>query len=176
MTLRLLSPDGTVGRSSRKYREPPMHANDANEAVQMLDLLLEFFADGEHWTRGRYHDDHDRHCLIGALDHLRRRHRLSTAAAMDFLRQALPRRTLGLVYFNDQRCRNFAELRSVIVKARALALGDAARERAAAAVESRLLAELEKERAAGAAAGDARSASLHLCHAFSGPPERTAAL
>lgn len=140
-----------------------MHANNANEAVQMLDLLLEFFADGEHWTRGCYHDGDDRHCLIGALEHLRRKHHLSSAAAMEFLRQALPRRTLGLVYFNDQRCRNFAELRSVIVKARALALGDAQRERDAAAVQRWLLAELEKERAGRVAASDDRSASLHLC-------------
>jgi hypothetical protein len=33
-----------------------MRAGDKNEAVQMLDLLLEFFADGARWTRGRYHD------------------------------------------------------------------------------------------------------------------------
>jgi hypothetical protein len=130
-----------------------MRADDTKEAVQLLDLLLEFFADGARWVRGRYHDGHGRHCLIGAVYHLRRKHRLASAAALDYLREALPRRTLGLIYFNDRRCRDFAELRAVILKARALALGEVDRERSAAAVGRWLLAELGKERAARKAAG-----------------------
>ncbi|HJU19469.1 MAG TPA: hypothetical protein VJ770_23690 [Stellaceae bacterium] len=130
-----------------------MSAVDMNETVQLFDLLLEFFADGAHWIRGRYRDDHGRHCLIAAVDALRRRHRLASEAAVDFLQQALPRRTLGLVYFNDHCCRDVGELRSVIVKARTLALGEADRERAAAAAERWLLAEIEKERAAKTAVG-----------------------
>jgi hypothetical protein len=27
------------------------------KAVQLLDLMLEFFADDGHWTRGRYDDE-----------------------------------------------------------------------------------------------------------------------
>ena len=100
-----------------------MYSGDPREAVRLLDLLLEFFADDARWMRGHYHDGCGRHCLIGAVDYLRRQHRLASAAALDYLQQALPRRTLGLVYFNDHRCRDFAELRSVILKARALALG-----------------------------------------------------
>jgi hypothetical protein len=50
----------------------------------------------------------------------------------------------------------FAELRSVIVKARTLALSDTKTQRAAVAVERWLLAEVERERAAKAAAGDKR--------------------
>jgi hypothetical protein len=50
---------------------------DAGKAVRVLDLLLEFFGEGgAHWTRGRYHDGHGRRCLIGALDFLRRKHRI----------------------------------------------------------------------------------------------------
>ena len=45
-------------------------------------------------------------------------------------------------------------MRSVIVKARVLALQEPERERAAAAVERWLLAEVERERAARTAAGD----------------------
>src|SRR5487761_626357 len=112
-----------------------MYADDPREAVQLLDLLLEFFADDTRWMRGHYHDGRGRHCLIGAVDYLRRQHRLASAAALDYLQQALPRRTLGLVYFNDHRCRDFTELRSVILKARALALGEADRERTAAVVK-----------------------------------------
>jgi hypothetical protein len=131
-----------------------MPESDPSEAVQMLDLLLEFFADGEHWTRGRYDDGHGRRCLIGALHYLRRKHHISTAAAVEFIEEAMPRPTAGLIYFNDHRCRSFAELRSVIVKARELALGGPKRERAAAVVRRWLLAELERERAPRAMADE----------------------
>jgi hypothetical protein len=47
-------------------------------------------------------------------------------------------------------CGSVAELRSVIVKARRLARDDAERERAAAAVKTWLLAQIEKKRAAPA--------------------------
>jgi hypothetical protein len=56
----------------------------------------------------------------------------------------MPDRGFSMAYFNDRRCRSFAELRSTIVKAHDLALRDAEIERAAAAVERWLLAELEK--------------------------------
>ncbi len=119
--------------------------------------MLEFFADGARWTRGRYHDGLGRHCLIGALNYLHRKHHVLSDAAVSFLQEAMPRRTFGLIYFNDHRCGSFAELRSVILKARALALGDAERERAAAAVERWLLATLEAERSTRVAASDDRS-------------------
>jgi hypothetical protein len=57
---------------------------------------------------------------------------------------------------------SIAELRSVIVKARALALQEPERERSAAAVERWLLAEVDRERAARAAAGDTRQTYI-LC-------------
>jgi hypothetical protein len=47
-----------------------------------------------------------------------------------------------------RRCRSIAELRSVLVKARALALQEPERERSAAAVERWLLAEVDRKRAA----------------------------
>ena len=62
----------------------------------------------------------------------------------------MPRPGLPLVHFNDTRCGSVAELRSVIVKARRLARDDAERERAAAAVKSWLLAQIEKKRGAPA--------------------------
>ena len=131
-----------------------MRAIDTTEAVQMLDLLSEYFADGRHWTRGRFYS-HGRHCVVGALNYLRREHRVASGAARYFLEEAIPRECgRRLVYFNDHRCRSIAELRSVIVKARALAVHEPERERAAAAVERWLLAEVERERAARTAAGD----------------------
>src|SRR5215471_11418417 len=67
---------------------------------------------------------------------------------------AFPGRQMGLPFFNDHRCGSVAELRSVIEKARAFALENAEHERAAAMLKRRLLAELERERAARRAAGD----------------------
>ena len=121
------------------------------KAVQLLDLMLEFFADDDHWTCGRYDDGDGGHCLVGALLHLGRKHRLPTAPAIALLQDAMPRPGLPLVHFNDSRCGSIAELRSVILKARRLAHDDAERERAAAAVKTWLLAQIDKKRAAPAA-------------------------
>ena len=112
--------------------------------------MLEFFADDGRWTRGSCNDGNGGHCLVGALLHLSRRHRLPTAPAIALLQDAMPRPGLPLVHFNDSRCGSDAELRSVIVRVRRLARDDAERERAAAAVKTWLLAQIEKNRAAPA--------------------------
>jgi hypothetical protein len=121
------------------------------KAVQLLDLMLEFFADDVHWTRGSYDDGKGGHCLVGALLHLGRKHHLPTAPAIALLQDAMPRPGLPLVHFNDKRCGSAAELRSVILKARRLAHDDAERERAAAAVKAWLLDQIQKRRSVRAA-------------------------
>ena len=121
------------------------------QAVQLLDLMLEHFADDGHWTRGRYDDGNGGHCLVGALLHLSRKHRLPRAPAIALLQDAMPRPGLPLVHFNDRCCGSVAELRSIILKARRLADDHAEQERAAAAVKTWLLAQIEKKRAAPAA-------------------------
>jgi hypothetical protein len=122
------------------------------KAVQLLDLMLEFFADDGRWARGCYDDGNGGRCLVGALLQLGRQHRLPTAPAIGLLQEAMPRPGLPLVHFNDTRCGSAGELRSVILKARRLAHDDAERERAAAAVRTWLLAQIEKKRAAPATA------------------------
>jgi hypothetical protein len=117
-------------------------------AVQLLDLMLEFFADDDHWTCGRYDDGDGGHCLVGALLHLGRKHRLPTAPAIALLQDAMPRPGLPLVHFNDTRCGSIAELRSLIVEACHLAHDDVERERAATAVKTRLIAQIDKKRTA----------------------------
>jgi hypothetical protein len=102
---------------------------DTTKAVQLLDLMLEFFADDGHWTRGSYDDGKGGHCLVGALLHLSRKHRLPAAPAIALLQDAMPRPGIPLVHFNDTRCGSIAELRSVIVKAHRLAHDDAQRAR-----------------------------------------------
>ena len=123
---------------------------DTAKAVQLLDLMLEFFADDGHWTRGSYDDGKGGHCLVGALLHLGRQHRLPTAPAIALLQDAMPRPGLPLVHFNDRRCGSAAELRSVILKARRLAHNDAERERAAAAVTAWLVDQIRRRRLATA--------------------------
>jgi hypothetical protein len=121
---------------------------DTAKAVQLLDLMLEFFADDGHWTRGSYDDGKGGHCLVSALLHIGRKHRLPTAPAIALLQDAMPRPGLPLVHFNDTRCGSAAELRSVILKARRLAHDDAERDRAAAAVKAWLLDQIQKRRSA----------------------------
>jgi hypothetical protein len=125
-----------------------MPKTEIAKAVQLLDLMLEFFADDGHWTRGCYDDGNGGHCLVGALLHLGRKHGLPAPPAIALLQDAMPRPGLPLVHFNDRRCGSVAELRSVILKARHLAHDDAERERAAAAAKAWLLAEIEKKRRA----------------------------
>ncbi len=124
---------------------------EIEKAVQLLDLMLEFFADDGNWTQGCYSDGKGGHCLVGALLHLSRKHRLPTAPVITLLQDAMPRPGLPLVHFNDTRCGSVAELRSIILKARRLANDDAESERAAAAVKTWLLAQIEKKRAETAA-------------------------
>jgi hypothetical protein len=114
------------------------------QAVKLLDLMLEHFADDGHWTRGRYDDGNGGHCLVGAVLHLRCKHRLPRATAIALLQDAMPRPGLPLVHFNDTCCRSVAELRSIILKARRLANDHAEQDRAAAAVRAWLLAQIEK--------------------------------
>src|SRR4051794_11974385 len=118
------------------------------QAVQLLDLMLEHFAEDGHWTRGRYDDGNGGHCLVGALLHLSRKHRLPRAPAIALLQDAMPRPGLPLVHFNDTCCGSVAELRSIILKARRLADDHAEQERAAVAVKDWLLAQIEKKRPA----------------------------
>jgi hypothetical protein len=76
---------------------------------------------------------------------LSRKHLLPTAPTAALLQDAMPRPGIPLVRFNDTRCDSVAELRSVILKARRLAHDHAERERAAAAVKTWLLAQIDKK-------------------------------
>jgi hypothetical protein len=121
------------------------------QAVQLLDLMLEHFADDGHWTRGRYDDANGGYCLVGALLHLSREHRLPRALAIALLQDAMPRPGLPLVHFNDSCCGSIAELRAIILKARSLADDHAEQERAAVAVKTWLLTQIGRKRPAPSA-------------------------
>jgi hypothetical protein len=124
----------------------PVPETQIAQAVQLLDLMLEHFADDGRWTRGRYDDGNGGHCLVGALLHLSREHRLPRAPAIALLQDAMPRPGLPLVHFNDACCGTAAELRSIILKARRLADDHAEQDRAAAAAKAWMLARIGKRR------------------------------
>ena len=125
-----------------------MRDAEITKAVQLLDLMLEFFADDGHWTRGCYDDGNGGHCLVGAVLHLSRKHCLPKAPEIALLQDAMPRPGLPLVHFNDRCCGSVAELRSIILKARRLGDNHAEQERAAAAAKTWLLAQIGKKRSA----------------------------
>ena len=135
-----------------------MDERDLAEAVEVLDLLLKFFGDGERWVRGRLSDRRGNRCLVGALDFVSSHRAMKGDAAERYLaaeisataacdddsedtvrfRASLRRALSGGRYrvsetvfrrdslsdFNDG-CKDFAELRALILEARAAAMKDA---------------------------------------------------
>ena len=102
----------------------PRDAHSAAKAVDMLDLLIEFFDDGERWIKGKLDDGAGNRCLVGALRDIRDEHNLHGVPTRVYLLKAMQRSPktgwTGLISFND-RCRDFGELREVILQARKLA-------------------------------------------------------
>ena len=45
----------------------PRDAHSAAKAVDMLDLLIEFFDDGDRWIKGKLDDGAGNRSLVGAL-------------------------------------------------------------------------------------------------------------
>ena len=45
----------------------PRDAHSVAKAVDMLDLLIEFFDDGDRWIKGKLDDGAGNRCLVGAL-------------------------------------------------------------------------------------------------------------
>ena len=68
-----------------------MSARDPAEAVELLDLLLKFFGDGERWVKGRLSDRRGNRCLVGALDFVSSHHAIQTDAAERYLSDEISR-------------------------------------------------------------------------------------
>ena len=66
-----------------------MHARDPAEAVEVLNLLLKFFGDGERWIKGRFSDRRGNCCLLGALDFVSGHHVIKGDAAERYLAAAI---------------------------------------------------------------------------------------
>jgi hypothetical protein len=84
---------------------------------------------GEHWLQGDFRDSNKRHCLVGAIAYLRRKHRISRDGTVSYLNDAIqiewqppawskPAQSARLIFFNDNRRKSFDDLRTVLIKAR----------------------------------------------------------
>jgi hypothetical protein len=62
-----------------------MGARDPAEAVEVMDLLLKFFGDGERWVKGRLTDRRGNRCLLGALDFVSSHHGMKGDEAERYL-------------------------------------------------------------------------------------------
>lgn len=62
-----------------------MSARDPAEAVEVLNLVLKFFGDGERWVRGSLSDRRGKRCLVGALDFVTSHHGMNSNAAEQYL-------------------------------------------------------------------------------------------
>jgi hypothetical protein len=93
-----------------------MNAHDTAEAVEILNLLLQFFGDGERWIKGRLSDRRGKCCLVGALDVVGRHHATGSEVAERYLVDAI-------ADLRDQHlsCRegdmNYARLRAALRRA-----------------------------------------------------------
>jgi hypothetical protein len=98
-------------------------AASAARAVDMFDLLIEFFEDGKRWITGEFADAAGNRCLVGAMRYIRAGHNLHGVPARYYLLRAMRHRDEGLMMFNDC-CKDFDELGNLILNARKLAVTD----------------------------------------------------
>jgi hypothetical protein len=132
-----------------------MSTRDPAEAVEVLNLVLTFFGDGERWVKGRLSDRRGNRCLVGALAFVSSHHGMNGDAAERYLadeisvcndaggdcarfRASLRRALSGGRYRVSETvlrrdslsdfndgCEDFAKLRTLILQARAAAMNDA---------------------------------------------------
>jgi hypothetical protein len=98
-----------------------MPRRDPAKALQMLDLLTEFFDDGHRWIKNDFHDRRGNRCLLGAMYHLRAVMNLYGDGTGYYLCEAQPQpRHMPIIAFNDG-CDSYDEIRALIDRARILA-------------------------------------------------------
>src|ERR1700737_2843189 len=85
MTTKVMMSSAMPSMSSRVWRCDFMRASDPAEAVEVLDLLLKFFGNGERWVRGRLSDRRGNRCLVGALDFVSSHHGMKDDGAERYL-------------------------------------------------------------------------------------------
>jgi hypothetical protein len=91
-----------------------MDARDPAEAVEILDLLLTFFGEGERWIKGRFSDRRGKCCLVGAMDVVSSRHAAGGEAAERYLADAISDRRNQRIHEDDA---DYARLRAALRRA-----------------------------------------------------------
>ena len=103
----------------------PGTAQECRLAYEMLVRLEEFFDGGRKWLKGELRNGHGKYCLLGAMNQLPR-HDLMLTYLVRVARGRhahCPFGTTVVALMNDS-CRDFEELRSCLIEARALAAAD----------------------------------------------------
>jgi hypothetical protein len=97
--------------------------------IRLFDDMLDFFGpDGERWIQGAQTQGDGGRCLLGALKGCRARLGMPRRDnAVSYLRRAIwnyTRYHSSLIAFNDVSCRQFGEIKFVIIMAREMAEHD----------------------------------------------------
>ena len=93
-----------------------MHALDPAEAIEVLNLLLKFFGDGERWIKGRFSDRRGNCCLVGALDFVSGHHAIKGGAAERYLAAAISDER-GRRICSNENGEDYARLRAALRRA-----------------------------------------------------------
>ena len=101
---------------------------DPGKAVLMLDLVMEFFDAGRHWTKGQYHDGRGNRCMLGAMQHIRKVHNLTGDPTRYYLLEAQPQHRITPVNWYNDSCPCFGAVFEWVLAARKLALADLEKE------------------------------------------------
>jgi hypothetical protein len=111
------------GKPKQYAWEPvPKRITQARQAVIALAELEVLLGHGSNWVQKKYHDGGGGHCLVGGLQVIREKHRI-TSDADAYLRDAIRRMNYspsgpkGIERFNDSR-QSYAEIKAVIVLAK----------------------------------------------------------
>ena len=94
--------------------------------VAMIDALLEFFGDGEPWTKGTMDDGQGHFCLVGAMQNIRAARGIQCDSTAFYLRRAMEREHVvhcRLIGFNDD-CKGYRQLQALLLSAREIASAD----------------------------------------------------
>jgi hypothetical protein len=99
---------------------------DPAKAVQVIDLMVEFFEDGTKWCRGWHDPRTGARCILGALDHLERLHRMHDAGTRAYIDKALPDywKRITVTGFNDKNKDGWLGVLRLLKQARKLAASD----------------------------------------------------
>ena len=100
---------------------------DPAAAIRMLDMVEKLFDGGNQPdVTGRLSDRHGNHCLVGAIDYVRKKYQISGDKTEEYIRQTIAKTTehpilnVSIEAFNDTAA-SYAAIEKVIKQARARA-------------------------------------------------------